>query len=95
MNKNPSNQQHLDDLRMQINIIDVEIIALIANRHAVSRLISEYKLQHGLPVVNETREAELKLLHNSLSAKYNISIEYITELFDLIIKQSKEVQYQR
>jgi chorismate mutase len=87
-----SQQQHIDDWRKQINLLDAEIVALIAKRHAIVKLMGEYKLQHGLPIVDAIRESELKLLHDSLSVKYNIPVKYIIEFFDLTIQQSKKIQ---
>lgn len=44
------------DLRKQIDDIDEKIIPLLIKRMNISKQVAEYKVQRGLPVLNEQRE---------------------------------------
>ncbi|MDE6124242.1 MAG: prephenate dehydratase [Eubacterium sp.] len=47
------------DLRKQIDDIDEKIIPLLIERMNISKQVAEYKVQRGLPVLNEQREKEI------------------------------------
>ena len=47
------------DLRKQIDDIDEKIIPLLIKRMNISKQVAEYKVQRGLPVLNEQREKEI------------------------------------
>ncbi len=48
----------LSQLREQIDSLDRQIVALLEQRLDVAEGIARYKLEHGLPVLDEGREAE-------------------------------------
>lgn len=47
------------DLRKQIDDIDEQLIPLLIKRMGISKQVAEYKVQRGLPVLNEQREKEI------------------------------------
>ena len=49
----------LDDSRKRINDIDKQMAKLFEERLTVAKDIAEYKIQHGLPVLDKQREKEL------------------------------------
>jgi monofunctional chorismate mutase len=60
---------NLEELRKQIDKIDLEMMELFKKRMQVSFLIGEYKKAHKLPVLDSNREQELlenrkKALHD-------------------------------
>lgn len=82
----------IEDLRKIINALDETIISSIANRHEVSMQIGAYKKQHGLAVYDKSREEMLHDYHKKLSEKYEVNEKFVHDVFDLIIKQSRDVQ---
>lgn len=49
----------LKDIRLTINDIDEEMRTLFERRMAAAREVAEYKSAHGLPIRDDTREAEV------------------------------------
>ncbi len=47
------------DLRKQIDDIDEEMIPLLIKRMEISKRVAQYKVERGLPVLNEKREREI------------------------------------
>lgn len=48
----------LEELRGQIDETDAQLLELFLRRMSVSEAIGGYKKEHGLPVLDEAREAE-------------------------------------
>ncbi len=49
----------LQDLRTQIDALDIQLVALFRRRMAVTEQVGRYKLERDLPVLDRTREAEV------------------------------------
>ena len=49
----------LEELRAQIDDIDAQMVALFEQRMNVTRQVGEYKKEHGMPVLDRGREAEV------------------------------------
>ncbi|MBQ6701166.1 MAG: chorismate mutase [Oscillospiraceae bacterium] len=49
----------LEEARKSINEIDKEMAALFVKRMQAAKLISEYKMERGLPILDQSRENEL------------------------------------
>ena len=47
------------NLRQELDEIDRELVKLFEKRMKVSRLVAEYKLERGLPVLDARREEEV------------------------------------
>ena len=47
------------ELRNEIDKLDDELIPLLLKRMDISRQVAEYKVQNGIPVLNEQRELEI------------------------------------
>lgn len=81
----------LEELRKEINEIDLEMAKLFEKRMHISKEIGEYKKEHNLPILNEKREQEV--IANNLS---NIKDESLKEYYEKFIKEilslSKEIQ---
>ena len=46
----------LDTLRKALDDLDQEMVSLFERRMALSRRVAEYKLEHGLPILDASRE---------------------------------------
>lgn len=80
----------LEELRDEIDKIDVNIIKLFEKRMDISQEIAEYKEKHGLSVYDKNRENQVieKNLQNA-PQKYR---DYIREFMTYIMKMSKDIQ---
>lgn len=82
----------LDDLRQQIDKLDKEIIEKMALRQHIVEEVKEYKKINNMPVFDAKREEYLDHYHTELSQEYHVSIEFIKNLFKLIMDESKRIQ---
>jgi chorismate mutase/prephenate dehydratase len=82
----------IDDLRKKIDAIDARIVALIAERQAVSQEIGKGKKKTSRLI--EDREREIKVLKNvrSLARAEKISPADIENIYRQIISASKKIQ---
>ncbi|MEG0919714.1 MAG: chorismate mutase [Anaerovoracaceae bacterium] len=81
----------LNDLRKEIDNIDVEMVKLFQKRMEISKEIGEYKSQKGLPILDKKREEEkIECITNLAS---NISFKkYLKELYNKIFQLSRDYQ---
>lgn len=70
----------LDDSRKRINEIDKQMASLFEERLSVAKDIAEYKIQHGLPVLDKQREKELIEKNSSYITDQTIREYYINYL---------------
>jgi len=81
---------NLESLRAQIDECDKDIIKLLARRFELVQKIGIYKAIHGLPVLDEAREAELlsgRKQQASVSGNYSVK-----DIFKLILEESRRIQ---
>lgn len=81
----------LKELRDQIDVIDAQIVSLFEQRMTVTRKVGEYKLAHGIPVLDAGREQAVldqktALLHDKALASD------VTALFECIMSRSRQQQ---
>jgi monofunctional chorismate mutase len=79
----------LDKLRLEINNIDNNIMDLLSERMKVSSKVGEYKRKNNMEVYDSTRE---KKLIERLINYNNMDEEFIKDLWNTIMKYSKDVQ---
>ncbi|MBM3233886.1 chorismate mutase [Candidatus Pacearchaeota archaeon] len=79
----------MTELRREIDKTDAKILKLIEKRFEISKKIGEIKKENHIPVEDCERENEIinKEANNS-----RLSRKFISELFNLIFKESKEMQ---
>lgn len=80
-------------LRNEINNIDQKIVTLLAERKMLALKIAQSKIKNNQEIRDVEREKKLLKELNMISQKNNLSSNYITKLFRLIIEES--VQNQR
>ena len=80
----------LETLRQEIDSIDTQIFDLFEQRIAVAKQIGAYKKEHGLSVLDSSREDSKKD-----QVKISVSPEltpYALELLEVLMKAAKAVQ---
>ncbi len=80
----------LDALRQEIDSIDAQIFALFEQRLTVAKHIGAYKKEHGLSVLDFSREDVKK---DQVKASISPELEpYALELLEVLMKAAKAVQ---
>ena len=82
----------IDDLRKEVDKLDVELIKLLSRRMGLTAEIGREKKAAGTEVHQKTREMtvldQAKLLANSLG----LSEAFITDIYSLILAESRRIQ---
>ncbi|PKV63319.1 bifunctional 3-deoxy-7-phosphoheptulonate synthase/chorismate mutase type II [Pontibacter ramchanderi] len=82
----------LGHMRHSIDYIDEQLIELLSYRMQVAAEIGQYKMAHGLAVLQEERWAELLDKHSRHALCRNLDKEFVTQLFDHIHQESVRKQ---
>ena len=81
----------LKKARESINEIDIEMAKLFEKRMQAASEIAQYKKEHGLPITDSKREAEL-IEKNQTRVEDPVIREYYTQYLRAMFKVSKEYQ---
>jgi chorismate mutase len=82
----------LQELRAEVDQIDIIIIEQLARRNYLSSIIGFLKLQEKQEIHDPTREEELKNKHAFLAQKNNLDPLFTERLFNVILQHSKKLQ---
>ena len=80
----------LETLRQEIDSIDAQIFDLFEQRLTVAKQIGAYKKEHGLSVLDSSRE-DVKKDHVKASVSPELE-PYALELLEVLMKAAKAVQ---
>lgn len=78
------------ELRNEIDKLDDELIPLLLKRMDISRQVAEYKVQNGIPILNEQRELEIL---EDVASKCGEQGEVIKTVFSAIMDASRALQH--
>ena len=87
-------QLTLDALRQRVTDIDRALIALVAERKAVSEQVAQVKRATGKPTRDYERERDVILGVRALAAERGVSPELAEQLLRLLIRSSLTTQEQ-
>ena len=87
-------QLTLDELRQRVTDIDRALIALVAERKAVSEQVAQVKRATGKPTRDYERERDVILGVRALAAERGVSPELAEQLLRLLIRSSLTTQEQ-
>lgn len=82
----------LQKARLMINDIDKEMAELFCKRMEASRMVAEYKQEHGLPIYDAVREEAVIARNSALVEKDNIRAYYVNFLKSTM-KLSRQYQH--
>ena len=85
-------EERIDELRKEIDQINQQLLALIAERQEVSVAIGALKSSHGLPLYSEEREAELLETFREDAIRMDIDPGYVEELMRVVLEHSRAAQ---
>ena len=81
----------IQELRLELNQIDKELSALFARRMMISGQVAEYKREHNMPVLDQSREQEV--IARAVEGKPEEVAEYIRLLYGHILELSRAYQH--
>lgn len=85
-------KDNLTNWRHQIDTLDEKLVSVLAKRVAIVKKIGAYKKIHRLAPLDEKRWHVVLASQISKAEKYNLSVDFIKKLYDLIHKYSLEIE---
>lgn len=82
----------LEEARQIINQVDEKMIELFIQRMTAVKQVAQYKLENKLPVLDSSREGEIKAKNLKLLKNAELEKFYL-EFFDGVLRSSKDYQY--
>jgi len=82
-------------LRTKIDQLDQNLLKLLAKRKKVVLEICKFKREQGLELEDKKREREMLVKRKEVAQDLGLNEGFIEELFQLIIKESKRIQFRR
>jgi chorismate mutase len=84
--------EDISQLRRQIDTLDNELMDLLAKRMRVCREIGQYKKEHNLTVVQQSRYNEILQKRGSEAEQCGMAADFIAHIFELIHAESVRQQ---
>lgn len=81
----------LEEARIEINAVDAEMAVLFERRMKAVESVIEYKLEHGLPIYDAAREAQV-IENNCKRVKNPDIMAYYREFLVSLMDLSKQYQ---
>jgi chorismate mutase len=75
----------LGKFRERLDPIDEEIARLLGERFQICREVAEYKGEHGIPMMQPERVAEVRARYLARGGAVNLPEEFTAALFELLI----------
>ncbi|WP_371377575.1 bifunctional chorismate mutase/prephenate dehydrogenase [Thalassotalea aquiviva] len=85
-------EQNLQQCRDQIDLIDQELVTLLAKRRQVTSKVGELKSQVGMPIFAPEREAQLLLKLRAQATSVGVNEDMIEDVFRRIMRDSYSSQ---
>jgi chorismate mutase len=79
-------------LRARFDDVDARIVALLAERAALSRAAGAIKRAHALPVVDEQREDHAAAARAALARAHGLDEAFVGDVFAVVVRHSRRVQ---
>lgn len=86
--------ESLNQLREQIDRLDDELLEVLAKRMRVADEIGRYKLEHGMPVVQKERYADLMQRRVTMGEELGLEAEFTRSILSVIHEESVRRQLQ-
>ena len=80
-------------IRMNIDMIDRDLVRLLANRHHMAMRVGRIKAERGMPVQIPEREEELLAVIREEADRAGLDPDQVERIFILILKQSRDAQH--
>lgn len=80
---------NLENLRNEVDEINLQIIELLAKRVHLTQKIATIKKEHSLPIEDKNREKQQNQKLKDLAEKYDLSPQAIEEIFFNVVTMCK------
>jgi chorismate mutase len=77
--------QGLEPFRQRLDALDEQIARLFGERFQTCREIALYKREHGIPMMQPQRVAEVRARYLARGAEVNLPADFTADLFELLI----------
>jgi chorismate mutase len=94
LRRTPVGRDAISEYRLHIDSLDDRIIELLAERMDVAREIGEYKLKHGMAIVQHDRYNEMLLSVEKRAETMGLTKSFIHQIFRTIHEESVRQQMQ-
>lgn len=84
--------ESLQALRQQIDKVDTELLELYAKRMSIARQIGQYKKEHSMPVVQESRYNDLMKSRVATAVDMGLSADFMRTVLQAIHEESVHQQ---
>jgi chorismate mutase len=88
-NSLPAKTESLDDLRKQIDQVDLEIVELLSRRFKITEKVGVLKAKEQLPALDKSREQIQFERFSKMTKDYDLPIGLLDQLFELVMTYSK------
>lgn len=85
-------KKELELLRKEIDAVDKVILAALAKRAKLSKVIGKYKLEKGLKALDKQRKKQLIKSRVGMAKAMKLSSKLASEIFTRIHKESVKIQ---
>lgn len=82
----------LGAFRERLDPIDEEIARLLGERFQICREVAEYKSEHGIPMMQPQRVAEVRARYLARGADANLPADFTGDLFELLIEATCKLE---
>jgi 4-amino-4-deoxychorismate mutase len=82
----------LQRFRERLDPIDAEIARLLGERFQICREVAHYKSEHGIPMMQPERVAQVRARYLARAAEANLPEEFMAELFELLISATCKLE---
>ncbi len=85
-------ERSLEELRNEIDLIDYEMLRLLARRMAVAEEMGRYKYTHNITILQLQRWKELFADRIKKGSKAGLDTKFLASLLQLVHEQSIQIQ---
>lgn len=83
----------LEEVRKKIEEVDRRIIELVSERLRLAEEIAKTKMREGLGIVDDLREAELRIIWRRYATSYGVPLDLAEQILSTLLSYSKNVQF--
>lgn len=87
-----SGKEHLNEIRRKLDLIDQQILLLIAERENLVKDVAKLKKENGFKIYDNEREKDVTENWSSAANELQLDSEFIETLKNLILERSKIIQ---
>lgn len=88
----PEYKENIDQLREQIDVIDENLLSLLASRMNLSRSIGKYKKEHNIAILQTSRWDAVLSQMKERAESYGLSAGFVSAIFNAIHEESVQEQ---